>query len=538
MSVLTNRRAAALCSLLALAACGGDADRPADGRNVSFPARDGVRLAGTLFGSGDVAVVLSHMGRPGSTRADWAPLARALARRGHRVLTYDRRGACDIRGTACSGGVDENVASWNDAAGAVAFLRGRGARKVVVAGASIGAMSSVFAAARDDVTVDGLIEIGGVDDASGRRFTREDIEQIEGRKLFVSATGGAHGSDLLRTTAQRERLIGAVVAFVDRVAADDRAGATPDRSWRRVEPGGATACARGGRYAFWARPADRKRLVIFFQGGGGCFDERTCAPGSTWFDDSVTSADNPSDGSGVLDLDDARNPFRRWSWLFVPSCSGDVHLGDRRVRYGSVTVEQRGWQNAAAALRWAFRRFPEAEEVVVMGCSAGSVGSAFHVPSVIERWPRARVTQVGDSLAFVFHRPITLADWGAPKHFPAFFRVGARRFTMVEYLTALARRYPDRTFARFNHAGDDVQEAFYEAVGGPRGSFERSLRRAERTLKRLPNYRSFLACGDEHCSFPSPSFYSTRVAGVSLRDWLARLAAGRSVSCPTCPRGR
>src|SRR5215207_11646759 len=112
-------------------------------------------------------------------------------------------------------------------------------------------------------------------------------------------------------------------------------------SWQRVEPGGATRCARGGRYAFWARSADPSRLVVFFQGGGGCFDERSCAVGSTWFDDSVTDADDPNHAGGMLAMADPRNPFQDWSWVFIPSCSGDVHLGDRRVRYGSVTVQQR-----------------------------------------------------------------------------------------------------------------------------------------------------------------------------------------------------
>jgi Pectinacetylesterase len=307
-------------------------------------------------------------------------------------------------------------------------------------------------------------------------------------------------------------------------------------AWQRVEPGGATKCARGGRYAFWARVADPRRLVIFFQGGGGCFDERTCAVGSGWFDDSVSAEDDPAYDGGMLDLGDRRNPFRGWSWLYIPSCAGDVHVGDRRVRYGSITVEQRGWQNAQAALGWAFRRFGRVASVLVAGCSAGSVGSAFHVPTVLEHWPRARVTQLGDSLAFVFHRPVTLADWGTHEHFPPFFRIGPRRFTMVEYLTALARRYPSRTFARFNHASDDVQEAFFGAVGGDPAGFEPRLRAAEARLKRLRNYRSFLACGNEHCSLPAADFYSTRVAGVALRAWVARLAAGRNVSCPLCGR--
>lgn len=315
---------------------------------------------------------------------------------------------------------------------------------------------------------------------------------------------------------------------------DAAATTAADAGWSRIEPGGKTACARGGDYAFWTRVRDPKRVVLFFQGGGGCFDERTCAPGSDWFDDAVGPNDDPTYAGGMLDLSQPRNPFRTWSWVFVPSCTGDVHVGDRRVRYGRTVVEQRGWQNARAALRWAFRRFPRAESVLVTGCSAGSVGSAFHVPAVIARWPRARVTQLGDSLAFVFHRPVNLSDWGAHEHFPSFFRIGDRRFTMVEYLTKLARRYPKRTFARFNHAEDGVQQAFYGAVGGDPAGFERRLRAAETTLKKLPNYRSYLACGRAHCALPTTAFYSLRVGGVSLRDWVARLATGRNVSCPTC----
>jgi hypothetical protein len=41
-----------------------------------------------------------------------------------------------------------------------------------------------------------------------------------------------------------------------------RTAAVP--GWLRVEPGGKTACARGGEYAFWTRVRDPKRLVLFY----------------------------------------------------------------------------------------------------------------------------------------------------------------------------------------------------------------------------------------------------------------------------------
>jgi hypothetical protein len=317
-----------------------------------------------------------------------------------------------------------------------------------------------------------------------------------------------------------------------------RAGTAAPGDWQRVEPGGATRCARGGKYAFWVRRGDPRKLLVFFQGGGGCFDVTTCRPGSQWFDDRVSASDDPGLAGGVLDLADGRNPFRDYSMVFIPSCTGDVHTGTRLVRYGPHRVEQKGYVNARAALDRAFRDFPSATRVFVTGCSAGSVGSAFHADAILRRYPKARVTQVGDSLAFVFHRPISLASWGTHTRFPSWFEPARPngRWTMAEFLGALAKRYPTRTFARFNHASDGVQEAFYSAVGGNPADFPGRLRAAEAMLKRLPNYRSFLACGSAHCSFDRPDFYSESVGGVRLRDWVANLAAGKDVTCPACRR--
>ena len=79
-----------------------------------------------------------------------------------------------------------------------------------------------------------------------------------------------------------------------------------------------------------------------------------------------------------------------------------------------------------------------------------------------------------------------------------------------------------------------MQADFYAAVGGAPESFPRRLRSAEEELKRVRNYRSYLACGFEHCALPTEEFYSLETEGVRLRDWVADLAAGRDVECPTC----
>lgn len=171
----------------------GAQSRLHDGEPVRFEAADGVRLQGRLFGTGKTAVVASHMGRGGDSQLDWVPLARLLARNGYRVLTYNRRGVCNSGGGECSSGTDDLAASWRDVVGAARFVRARGATRVVLLGASIGAMSSLYAAARRDLAVAGVIEIGGINDASGYSFRARDLRRIEGAKLFASSRGDVYG---------------------------------------------------------------------------------------------------------------------------------------------------------------------------------------------------------------------------------------------------------------------------------------------------------------------------------------------------------
>jgi uncharacterized protein len=190
--------------------------------------------------------VLSHMGRGGDSQEDWLGVARTLARRGYLVLTYDRRGVCPGGGAGCSRGVDYYQLHWKDVVGADRYLHSRGARRVVVVGASIGAMASLYAAARGGIDPAGLLEFAGINHASGYDFTRAQVHRIRGPKLFLSARddlygGGAaarewyrwasppkriellpgseHGTDLLRArNPQRRRVEHLIVSFVDEAA--------------------------------------------------------------------------------------------------------------------------------------------------------------------------------------------------------------------------------------------------------------------------------------------------------------------------------
>lgn len=333
--------------------------------------------------------------------------------------------------------------------------------------------------------------------------------------------------------------------LVARATTRDKA-ARPERGrWQFVHAHGKTGCAaRRHRFGFWTRLLSRRRLLIYFEGGGGCFSYRTCARGSTWFDAVVNGMDDPQRRPvGIFDLADRRDPFRGWSIVFIPSCTGDVFIGstDHTYRQGDkqVTIRHRGWFNAEAAVHWAFRHVPDAERVFLAGSSAGSVGSAFHAPEVIDHYGDGTTSQLGDSLAFVSRRPMSLTEWHGLDHLPSWMRgqpdVRPGRFRMVAFLAHLIRHYPKATFARFDFRADFVQERFYAADGGDPGDFSRALVRDERMLRsRAPRYRSLLACGTGHMVLPSRGFYSVTVSGIGLRNWVARIADGRAVRSAAC----
>jgi hypothetical protein len=185
--------------VLLLAGCGASSQRDVRGsasmrsERVAFEAGDGVRLTGRLFGEGSVGVVLAHMGRGGDTQADFCLLARSLAERGYLALTYNRRGVCSSSAQECSKGFDDYASSWKDVVGAAAFVRSRGATSLVLIGASIGAMASLHAAVSHQVEPVALIEIGGVNHASGYDFSRKQLRELAGAKLFISSDDDIYG---------------------------------------------------------------------------------------------------------------------------------------------------------------------------------------------------------------------------------------------------------------------------------------------------------------------------------------------------------
>lgn len=205
---------------------------------VTFTTPNGASIKGELYGSGETAVLFSVMGNcdPG-----WREFAQLTAAQGLMTLTYLWRGCRD----SGSADADELQKFVDDLRGAIEFMRGQGATKLILAGASLGGCASAKLTVESQA--DGLIVMASPPDISDFRFAIEAADvNSDIPKLFITAEndsivpavisnqlfdlaaepkewqtypGAAHGTDLFDTeygTDVQQRILDFILAIANR----------------------------------------------------------------------------------------------------------------------------------------------------------------------------------------------------------------------------------------------------------------------------------------------------------------------------------
>lgn len=326
--------------------------------------------------------------------------------------------------------------------------------------------------------------------------------------------------------------------------------------WEVVTPGGNTVCSDGSDYAFFVRSGDPHRLLVYFQGGGGCWFARNC---DTHLEPSYkvnVAEDDPSRYGGIFELDNPENPFAGYSVVMAPYCTADVHLGDRDSVYQTpadadhaahaLTIHHRGFVNAQAVLDWTYANHEAPEQIFVTGSSAGSIPSPYYAWQIAEHYTDPRVAQLGDASGGYRRSASTSTErlevWGtldylAARH-PEFRNVQPEAFTYELLYIKAAEARPDILFTGYDAAEDAVQKRFLAMGGSETTTLLELLRLNQADIRSaVGNFRSYIAPGESHTILGRPEFYTTTVDGVRFRDWVADLAAFttvRDVSCGDC----
>jgi len=311
-------------------------------------------------------------------------------------------------------------------------------------------------------------------------------------------------------------------------------------------------------FHFWAKRGSVNKLVVFFEGGGACWDSATCSlpitansqPGAPGlYKAEILASDDPTRLSGIFDLTDARNPVKDWSMVYVPYCTGDIHSGSKSTGYTSIlngqpfTIEHRGADNFRLILRWMRDNFDTAtDQVLVAGSSAGGYGAVTHFPAVRDAWPGARAAMLDDA-----GQGVAPDSFQAPRNNNWNFQLSAAVYganpqstPIGETVKRLADKYPNDRFAQYTTATDLVQMQFYDiqinGLTGTQGTactgWINGMLAGLQINQQASNFRSYVAAGTTHTLLRGTSpdaagvplfFREASAAGVLFTDWLAAL---------------
>ena len=134
-------------------------------------------------------------------------------------------------------------------------------------------------------------------------------------------------------------------------------------------------------------------LLVFFQGGGACWDTATCLANQagglglfTMGTDPLATFPAPI---GIFDRADESNPLRYSNYIVLPYCTMDGHVGNKVATY-APQPHHVGFANVAVALPRIVATFSDAPNLVVAGFSAGGIGATGNFHQIAAAFGRVR----------------------------------------------------------------------------------------------------------------------------------------------------
>lgn len=166
--------------------------------------------------------------------------------------------------------------------------------------------------------------------------------------------------------------------------------------WVKFEPEGAT-CSNGSPYKFFVNfSRTSSNAVVYFEGGGACWDYASCSGGAR----SAANRDGLPDNHAavyamfgtievpvdvifpLLSSREDTSPMHDWNKIFIPYCTGDVFSGDAAATYTDPTganppleFQHRGHANVMKTIASLSHMFENIPRMMVSGCSAGGTGA-------------------------------------------------------------------------------------------------------------------------------------------------------------------
>ncbi len=299
-------------------------------------------------------------------------------------------------------------------------------------------------------------------------------------------------------------------------------GQLTDNAWNWIPVEG-SKCGNGSiaGYGLMPRP-DATKLVVYFNGGGACWDAGSCYvfKSASNIEVNYNEAHFRTEVAtvGVNDF------FGGASYAFFPYCTADLHAGNSVGQYDGFNpdrkVHHNGAVNTALYLEGLKQQYPNVKTLYVMGVSAGGYGAMFNYEKIREVFSDSEIHVLADSSPFVQPRE---GRWGLWKKawkliLPSDCDTCAEK--MPNVASHIIEKYPDTRFGLLSWEDDAVIMIFFAYPAGELGPAIRSFAAAAYAPD---NASTFLVEGTDHVLLVRPPTTKAK-NGQTLAEYLVKWA--------------
>lgn len=241
---------------------------------------------------------------------------------------------------------------------------------------------------------------------AGSTFTSANLHAEPGDYGFWETLGNLVSPAQPDNKVSADQASGMYPLTPDNPTFDDGFDPADYDNWQKVDVpvSSGAMCGNGSPYKFFvSRVPDTSNTVLYFEGGGACWDYASCT-GQT----GIRGARNPNgipdnyvQNINLLDFENSANlataavspliythhPYNQfksgeWNLVYVPYCTGDIYVGDKTQVYEDPTGENpdliwhhNGLRNVQSVISWLKNNLQKPEQMLTAGCSAGSIGA-------------------------------------------------------------------------------------------------------------------------------------------------------------------
>lgn len=279
-------------------------------------------------------------------------------------------------------------------------------------------------------------------------------------------------------------------------------------------------------------PADGGDVVLYLAGGGACWDAASCyVVKSAWnVDLGYGPAQFASERFRSIPLFDRRNmanPFAGAHFVFVPYCTGDLHIGTATKRHtAGVDTHHVGAKNLDAFLARLGPTFASARRVFVIGTSAGGFGGQMNAWRFAAAFPSAEVHVLADSAALVMPAGSRWSEWVTawePQAPPGCATCGDGP---EPWLTSARLALGNGRLALISSEEDGLLAAFSGLTGA---AFRDAVLGLRQRHFAAPPSAAFVVPGARHVFLDE---WSVEQRGVRLGAWLGAFRDGAGFTSP------